>query len=107
MTTRVEISTESVTYPARTAKSRRIALRLTEQLADQLERAVALSGRNKTELITEAISDKAQAVIREQRLLELTERDMDALQAALATPPAPNAAMRRSIARWRESNSVE
>ena len=86
----------------RATKSRRIAFRLTEELGAQLDRAVALTGRSQTDLITEAIADKAEAVVREQRLLELTDRDMDALLAALDDPPAPNEAMLRSIARWRE-----
>jgi uncharacterized protein (DUF1778 family) len=85
-----------------TRKSRRIAVRLTDELAAQLERAVALSGRSQTDLITEAIADKAGSIVREQHVLELTERDMEALLDAIANPPAPNAAMLRSIARWRD-----
>ena len=38
----------------------------------------------------------------EQRLLALSGRDMDALLAAIAAPPPPNAAMRRSVTRWRK-----
>lgn len=83
-------------------KNRRIAVRLTDELATKLERAVAMSGRGQSELITEAIADKADAILREQHLLELTERDMEALLAALADPPPPNDAMRRSLAIWRE-----
>jgi uncharacterized protein (DUF1778 family) len=83
-------------------KSRRITVRLTDRLGAQLDRAVALSGRNQADLITEAIAEKVNSIIREQHLLELTDRDMDALLAAIADPPAPNEAMLRSIARWRE-----
>ena len=86
----------------RTTKSRRIAFRLTSELGARLDRAVALTGRTQTDLITEAIADKSDAVIREQRLLELTDRDMGALLSALEHPPAPNDAMRRSIVRWRD-----
>jgi uncharacterized protein (DUF1778 family) len=88
--------------PRRVTKSRRIAFRLTEELGEQLERAVALSGRSQTDLITEAIAEKTSEVIREQYILELTDRDMDALLEAIANPPEPNDAMLRSIARWRE-----
>jgi uncharacterized protein (DUF1778 family) len=86
-------------------KSRRIAFRLTEELGAQLDRAVTLSGRGQTDLITEAIAEKADAVIREQRLLELTDRDMEALLASVEHPPVPNEAMLRSIARWRERDA--
>lgn len=89
----------------RTTKSRRIAFRLTDELGARLEQAVALSGRSQTDFITDAIADKADAIIQEQRILELTDRDMDALLAALAAPPEPNEAMLRSVARWRERGS--
>ena len=89
----------------RTTKSRRIAFRLTDELGARLEHAVALSGRSQTDFITDAIADKADAIIQEQRILELTDRDMDALLAALAAPPEPNEAMLRSAARWRERGS--
>jgi uncharacterized protein (DUF1778 family) len=88
--------------PRRATKSRRIAFRLTEELGEQLERAVALSGRSQTDLITEAIAEKTSEVIREQYILELTDRDMDALLEAIANPPEPNEAMRRAVARMRE-----
>jgi uncharacterized protein (DUF1778 family) len=96
--------TQQATTPQaqRPAKSRRIAFRLTDELGTKLERAVALSGRSQTDFITDAIADKADAIIQEQRILELSDRDMEALLAALANPPAPNEAMRRSIARWRQ-----
>jgi uncharacterized protein (DUF1778 family) len=99
--------TQQATTPRarRTAKSRRIAFRLTDELGTKLEHAVALSGRSQTDFITEAIADKADAIIQEQRILELTDRDMEALLAVLANPPAPNEAMLRSAARWRERGS--
>jgi uncharacterized protein (DUF1778 family) len=103
----IQHSELTAAQPVRGAKNRRIAVRVTDHLADQLEQAVVLSGRSKTDLITEAIADKAHAVVREQRLLELTDRDMDALLAVIASPPRPNEAMQRSVARWRQSSSLE
>jgi uncharacterized protein (DUF1778 family) len=72
----------------RSRKTRRIAIRLTSELADQLQRA-----------------EKAREIEREQYLLELSDRDMDALLDAIANPPPPNAAMLRAAARWRERGS--
>jgi uncharacterized protein (DUF1778 family) len=89
----------------RTAKTRRIAFRLTEELNAPLERAVAISGRSQTDLITEAIAEKASEIEREQYCLEITDRDMDALLEAIANPPPPSAAMLRAAARWREHGS--
>jgi len=89
----------------RAVKRKRIAFRLTDELAAQLQRAVAISGRNQSDLITEAIADKTHEIIRQGSLLELANRDMDALLAALAAPPEPNAVMQRAVARWRERGS--
>lgn len=38
----------------------------------------------------------------EPQILELSDRDYDALLDAIANPPAPNDVMRRAVARWRE-----
>ena len=89
----------------RSRKTRRIAIRLTDELAEQLQRAVVLSGRSQTDFITEAIAAKASAIEREQYFLELSDRDMDGLLDAIAHPPPPNAAMLRAAARWRERGS--
>ncbi len=86
----------------RQTKSRRIALRLTPELGERLDRAVAVSGRSQSDLVTEAIAEKASEIVREQRLLELTDYDMDALLDAIDHPSKPNEAMLRSIARWRK-----
>lgn len=93
--------------PRRTTKPRRIAIRLTEELNARLERAVAISGRSQSDLITEAIAEKAGEIEREQYYLELSQRDMDALLEAVANPPPLTPAMERSIARWRETFSPE
>jgi len=90
------------TSRARPTKSRRIALRLTPELGERLDLAVAMSGRSQSDLVTEAIAEKASEIVRERRLLELTDYDMDALLEAIDHPPQPNEAMRRSIARWRK-----
>jgi uncharacterized protein (DUF1778 family) len=88
-------------------KTKRIAFRLTDELNARLERAVAISGRSQSDLITEAIAEKASEIEREQYYLELSERDMDALLEAIANPPPLTATMERSIARWRETFAPE
>ena len=82
-------------------KRDRLSIRLTAELKAQLDEAVSVSGRAQTDLVTEAIADKATSILREQRRLELSERDMAALLAAIENPPAPNDAMRRAVVRWR------
>lgn len=94
------MATESTA--SRPGKNRRIAFRLTDELAAHLEQAVAYTGRSQTDLITEAIAEKAGEIIREHRLLELSDRDMEALLEAVERPPSSNDAMLRSVTRWRK-----
>ena len=51
---------------------------------------------------TDLLADAAEIAATKPGLLELSDRDMDALLDAIANPPPPNAAMRRSAARWRK-----
>jgi uncharacterized protein (DUF1778 family) len=83
------------------AMKRRITFRISEELGRRLDQAVALSGRSQSDLIAEAIAEKTAAILERQHILELSDRDMDALLDAIANPPEPNDAMLRSIARWR------
>lgn len=94
MATRAPVKTRQ----GRTVKEKRITARVTDELKERAEEAAALSGRTLTEFISEAIREKADEVIREQYVLELSERDMDVLLAAIENPPPANDAMRRAIA---------
>jgi uncharacterized protein (DUF1778 family) len=91
----------------RTIKESRITARVTGQLKERIEEAAMLSGRSLTEFVVEAIQEKADEVIREQHILELSQRDMEKLLAAIENPPAPNEAMMRAVARWREHGAPE
>lgn len=98
----VSIHTVNKTRQGRTIKEKRITARVTEELKERVEEAALLSGRTLTDFVVEAIQEKADDVIREQFVLELSERDMEKLLAAIENPPPANDAMRRAIARYRE-----
>lgn len=53
----------------------------------------------------EEIDDISIELPGETQILELSDRDMEALLEAIANPPLPNEAMRRAAARWRERGS--
>lgn len=91
----------TATKAAREAKTERIAVRVTPATKERIEQAAGLVGRTVSDFTTEAVQEKAEAVIRDRRVLELSDRDMDALLAALENPPPPNEAMLRAIARHR------
>ena len=88
-------------------KTIRVALRLTRQQAEQLDSAIAITGQSKTEFISQAIAERAAVLLREQRVLELTDRDMDALLSAIEASGAPNDAMLRGLATLRAHRAHE
>lgn len=89
------------TEQRQSAKSERIAVRVTPAVKERVERAAGLVGRSVSDFTTEAVQERADAVIRDQRAMELSDRDMDALLAALENPPEPNQATLRAMARRR------
>jgi uncharacterized protein (DUF1778 family) len=91
----------ATTTPARGAKTERIAIRVTPAVKERAEQAAGLVGRSLSDFATEALEEKAEAVIRDRYVLELSDRDMDALLAALENPPPLNDAMLRAIERRR------
>lgn len=93
MATRAPVKTRQ----GRTIKEKRITARVTEDLQERVVEAAALTGRTVTDFVTAAIQEKADEVIREQYVLELSERDMEKLLAAIENPPPANDAMRRAI----------
>jgi uncharacterized protein (DUF1778 family) len=88
-------------------KTTRVALRLTRQQAEQLDSAIAITGQSKTEFISQAIAERAAVLLREQRMLELTDRDMDALLSVIEAPGAPNDAMLRGLAKLQAHRAHE
>jgi uncharacterized protein (DUF1778 family) len=85
----------------RQLKEERIAFRTTPTFSERLERAVALTGRNRTEFITSAVADKVDDVLRQEHYLELSDRDMEMMLEAIENPPPPNDVMLRAAARWK------
>lgn len=85
--------------------TRQVVVDLPEEMAKQLAMAIAFSGQTEQEFIIETIADKLEAIATEVQVLELSNRDMDALLAAIENPPPPNEAMLRAVARWRAHGS--
>ena len=102
ITLEMKRTTPNQESPPRQLKEERIAFRTTPTFSERLDRAVALTGRNRTEFITAAVADKVDDVLQQQHYLELSERDMEALREAIENPPPPNDAMLRAAARWKK-----
>src|SRR5687768_7521279 len=81
--------------------TRQVVVDLPEEMAKQIDRAIAFSGQSEQEFIVEAIADMPEAIAAGVDVLELSDRDMDALLAAIENPPPLNEAMLRAMAHWR------
>jgi uncharacterized protein (DUF1778 family) len=64
-----------------------------------IDRAARVTGQNRTEFMLASARIHAQEVILSQVYFELGENDWKALNAALESPPPPNAALKRLMAR--------
>ena len=78
----------------RSVKSRRIPLGPTDEITERLEQAVVLTGHNQTDHTIEVIADKADTGMRVKRILDLTDREVDAL---LENDMPPRDARRREL----------
>lgn len=80
-----------------------IPMRVKPAVRDLIDRAAALSGKSRTEFILESAQAQAINVLLDQRLFQLDEEQMEAFEAALHSPPKPNAALKtlmRNKAPW-------
>jgi uncharacterized protein (DUF1778 family) len=81
------------------ARTARIEARVPEALKAQLARAAALRGQSLSDFVLTTAAAAARDVLREHEILELTERDQQALAAALLEPEPPSERLVRA-ARW-------
>ena len=90
----------TATQPPRGVTTERISIRVTPAVRAHAARAATMVGQTLSAFTAGTVQEKAEAVLRDRRILELSDRDMAALLAALEDPP-PNEAMLRAIARHR------
>jgi uncharacterized protein (DUF1778 family) len=80
-----------------------IPMRVQESVRDLIDRAAELSGKSRTEFILESATAHAIDVLLDQRLFLVDDQQMAAVEAALANPPKPTAALKallKSKAPW-------
>lgn len=76
-----------------------VNLRLPERVKALIDAAAASVGKTRTEFMIDSAQQQAIDVLLNQRLLELAPRQWEAFAAALDAPPAPNAELRKLMAR--------
>ena len=83
-------------------KSDRIAVRLTPAAKRTLERAADLAGRSLSDFVVASALGAAQRTIEERERFRLADQDRTVFLSALASPPAPNKALRAAAQRYRQ-----
>lgn len=84
-----------------THKSERVAVRLTPEVKQALERAAEVSGRSLSDFVVDSAFRAARQAIEEHERLRLDSEDRKVFLAALDDPPKPNKALRAAAARYR------
>jgi uncharacterized protein (DUF1778 family) len=88
---------------SRVRKTTQLVARVTPEQKELVEQAAALLGRSVTDFMTEALQEKATAVLRDEADLvvwRLSRADAIAFADALAAPREPSEAMRASYAKY-------
>lgn len=84
------------------SKSARFEARITEDQKAVFQRAAVLGGhRSLTEFVIQSAQEKADALIREHDVLNLTANDQRLFVEALLKPPAPNQKLKRAARRYK------
>lgn len=84
--------------PRTAARPERISLRVSRQSKRKLERAAAYADKTLTDFVVDVALRKADAVVREHEVIELTAREWQRFHGLLLNPPAPNKRLRKALA---------
>ena len=80
-------------------RTERLEARIPADLKAVFIRAAALRGQTLTDFVINTVTEAAQRVVREQDILDLTQRDQIAFANTLINPPEPSSKM-LATARW-------
>jgi len=84
--------------PRTAQRQERISLRLSPHAKHKLERAAAYSEKTLTDFVIDVALQKADALVREHEVVELTAAEWARFQKLLLNPPAPNKRLKKAFA---------
>ncbi len=88
-------------------RSGRLEVRIPAELKDLYSRAAAARGQTLTDFVLSTVTEVARRIVRENDILDLSQRDQLAFAAALTRPPAPLAKL-VTVAAWsREQGATD
>ena len=85
------------------AKQERLQIRLDAHAKNVLQRAAGYRRKALSQFVLGTALEEAERVIQENELVTLSNADWQVFYAALTNPPAPNAALRKAYARYRQA----
>lgn len=77
----------------------RLEARISTDLHGLLKRAAELQGRTMTDFVVSAVQDAAQRAIEQAEVIRLSMADQQCFADALLSPPKPQPALKRALAR--------
>lgn len=85
------------------SKTARFEARITEDQKLLFQKAAALGGhRSLTDFVIKSAQEKADAIISDNEILRLSEKDKRIFVNALLNPPPPNAKLKRAAQRYKK-----
>jgi uncharacterized protein (DUF1778 family) len=85
------------------SKTARLAVRITQQQKQLIERAAAYEGRSVSDFVVHAIAQAARSVIQNHEVLRLNPQESQAFVDCLLNPPVANEALRRAAKQYRRT----
>jgi uncharacterized protein (DUF1778 family) len=76
----------------------RISLRLGRDAKRKLERAAAYSDKTLTAFVVDVALQRADAIVRQNEIITLTQAEWDRFQELLLNPPEPNKRLKKALA---------
>ena len=87
------------------AKLERLEARISREQKRIIERAAGLRGTSVTEFVVASAQQAATTTIKDYEMLRLHGEAREAFVNALLNPPAPNAAAKRAVNRYKQRSS--
>ena len=80
----------------------RLEARLPNAVLRRLKRAAEIQGRTLTDFVVAAADEAACRAIEQSDIIRFSTQDQRQIAAAILKPPAPNAALKKAVLRYRQ-----
>jgi len=87
-------------------KETRLVARTTHEIQETIQRAADYSGASLSQFLIESAMERANQVIQQAEILELSMKSADALFDALENPPTPNSKLNKAAKNYMETVNV-